>query len=125
MLRRLYIAFVLSPVGLLIIALAVANRQAVTISFDPFSTTHPALVTTLPVYGLGFILLTTGVVIGGIAAWLKQRKWRRTARRFDAENRSLRTEIEVLRRRAGLGPRTTLPARIDHTPPAVMRPPAA
>jgi uncharacterized integral membrane protein len=125
MLRRMYIFFVLTPLALLIVALAIANRATVTVSFDPFSSTNPALVAALPLYLLAFILLITGIVIGGVAAWLKQRKWRRAVRRLEAENRALQAEQMSLRRRAGLGPRTTLPARLDQTPQAMMRPPAA
>jgi len=125
MLRRFFILFVLTPLALLIIALAVANRAMVTVSFDPFSTTNPALVAVVPLYGLAFILLIAGVVIGGVAAWLKQRKWRRAVRRLEAESRSLQAELDSLRRRADLGPRTTLPAPLDQTPQVMLRPPAA
>ena len=125
MLRRFFVLFVLLPAAVVIVALAVANRGMVTVSFDPFSSTDPAYVAEVPLYELGFILLIAGVVIGGGAAWLKQRKWRRAVRRLEAEIRSLRAEADSLRRRAGLGPRTTLPAPLDQTPQAVMRPPAA
>ena len=125
MLRRLFVLFVLVPLAIVIVALAVANRGTVTVSFDPFSSTNPAFVAAVPLYELGFVLLIAGVVIGGGAAWVKQRKWRRAVRRLEAETRALRAEADSLRRRAGLGPRTTLPAPLDQTPQAVMRPPAA
>ena len=125
MLRRLFVLFVLAPLALLIIALAVANRGVVNVSFDPFSATNPALVVALPLYGLAFILLISGVVIGGVAAWVKQSRWRRAVRRLEAENRALQSELEALRRRAGFGVRTTLPAPLDQTPQAMLRPPAA
>jgi uncharacterized integral membrane protein len=125
MLRRMVILFVLTPLALLIVALAIANRELVTVSFDPFSSTNPAFATQVPLYWLSFILLIAGVVVGGIAAWLKQRKWRRAARRLEAENRGLQAEVISLRRRADLGQRSTLPAPFDRTAQAVMRPPAA
>ena len=125
MLRRLYVFFVLLPLAVVIVALAVANRGMIAVSFDPFSSTNPAYVAMVPLYELAFMLVIVGVVIGGGAAWLRQRKWRRATRRLEAEIRSLRSEIEALRRRAGLGPRTTLPAPLDQTPQAVLRPPAA
>ena len=44
------------------------------------------------------LLLILGVIIGGIAAWLRQTKWRRTARRLEREVASLRAEVETLKR---------------------------
>jgi uncharacterized integral membrane protein len=125
MVRRIFVLFILMPLALVIVALAVANRQAVTVSFDPFSSINPAFALTLPLYLLAFFLLICGVVIGGIAAWLRQRRWRRAARSREAEARALQAEIDALRRRFGLGPRTTLPATLNHTPQAVLRSPAA
>jgi uncharacterized integral membrane protein len=125
MLRRIFILFVLVPLGLVLVGLAVANRGAVNVSFDPFSATNPAFALAMPLYLLAFALLIVGVIVGGVAAWLKQRKWRRVARQFEAEARALRTELDGFRRRFGLAPRTTLPATIDQTPQAVLRSPAA
>ena len=41
MLRKIVAAVVLVPLAILIIAFAVANRQNVTVSFDPFSAAEP------------------------------------------------------------------------------------
>ena len=40
------------------------------------------------------IVLIIGVLVGGIAAWLRQSKWRRVARRLDRELRVSRAETE-------------------------------
>jgi uncharacterized integral membrane protein len=125
MLRRIFALFVVFPVVVLIVALAVANRAMVTVSFDPFSTVNPAFALKVPLWLLCIILLVIGVLAGGIAAWLKQRKWRKAARNHEAEARALRAELDSLRRRFGLGPRSTLPARLDQTPQAMLRSPAA
>ena len=61
----------LVPLALLIIIFAVANRQPVTVSFDPFGAGDPALSATLPLYILIFILVILGVIVGGLAAWLR------------------------------------------------------
>ena len=42
-----------------------------------------------------------GVVIGGVAAWLRQSKWRRAARLADSQARDLRTELDRLKRSMG------------------------
>jgi hypothetical protein len=71
----------------------------VTLSFDPFSATSPAYAATVPLSVMIFALLILGVVVGGVAAWIRQAKWRRTARRLDGEVRALHQEMDAIRRR--------------------------
>jgi uncharacterized integral membrane protein len=97
MLRKLVATFVVLPLGILLVAFAVANRHAVTVSFDPFGAAAPGLSATLPLFLLILVVLAVGVVAGGVAAWIRQRKWRRAARRLDAEARALRAECASLR----------------------------
>lgn len=100
--RKIIAAVILVPLGVVIIAFAVANRQIVTVSLDPFSTEHPAASLTLPLFALVIVLLVVGVLIGGIAAWLRQSKWRRTARRLEREIADLHIEMEALKGTAGV-----------------------
>jgi uncharacterized integral membrane protein len=100
--RKIIAAIILVPLAVIIIAFAVANRQIVTVSLDPFSAEHPAASLTLPLFALVIVLLVLGVLIGGIAAWLRQSKWRRTARRLEREIADLHIEIEALKRSAGI-----------------------
>ncbi len=100
--RKIIAALILVPLAVVIIAFAVANRQIVTVSLDPFSAEHPAASLTLPLFALVIVLLVIGVLIGGIAAWLRQSKWRRTARRLEREIADLHIEIEALKRSAGV-----------------------
>ena len=101
MLRKIVTAVIVVPLVIVIVAFAVANRQAATVSFDPFSATDPAYAATVPLFVLLFIVLILGVVIGGTAAWIRQGRWRRVARRLDADVRALHDEVEALRRRLG------------------------
>ncbi|MGA8498892.1 MAG: LapA family protein [Xanthobacteraceae bacterium] len=103
MLRKIVAAVILIPLAIVIIAFAVANRQIVTVSLDPFSSEHPASSLTLPLFALILVLLIAGVVIGGVAAWLRQAKWRRVARRLEREADALRGEVTSLRRSSGSG----------------------
>jgi uncharacterized integral membrane protein len=96
MFRKIVTAVIVVPLAIVIVAFAVANRQSVTVSFDPLSTTNPAASITLPLFIIIFILVILGVVVGGIAAWLRQSAWRRTARRLDGEVRQLREETARL-----------------------------
>jgi uncharacterized integral membrane protein len=116
--RRILTVIIVIPLAVILIAFAVANRQAVTVSFDPFSSTDAASAATLPLFVLIFILVILGVIAGGIAAWLGQTKWRRAARRLDAEVRALRDEVDAERHRA----RTVTP---DAPPRPVIPPPPA
>ena len=60
--------------------------------------TDPAFALRVPLFVLVFILVIAGVIIGGVAAWLRQHKWRRNARRLAAELRRTQDEVERLRR---------------------------
>ena len=99
--RKIVAALVLGPLAIIIIAFAVANRQAVTVSLDPFSTDAPAASLTLPLFALVIVLLILGVVIGGIAAWLRHSKWRRTARRLEREIAALHGKLDALKGTSG------------------------
>lgn len=99
MVRKIVTAIVIIPLAAILIAFAVANRHMVTVSFDPFSAADPAYAATLPLFLMIFVLVIVGVIIGGVAAWLRQAKWRRTAHRLDADVRALHQELEALRRR--------------------------
>jgi uncharacterized integral membrane protein len=121
--RKIIAAIILVPLAIVIIAFAVANRQIVTVSLDPFSSEHPAASLTLPLFALIVVLLVIGVLIGGMAAWLRQTRWRRTARRLEREVADLRVELEALKRNAGVPPGaavdgpTVTPERLQLQPP--------
>lgn len=97
MFRRIATLVIVLPLAAVIIAFAVANRQIVTVSFDPFSAASPAYSATLPLFILIFVLVIFGVIVGGSAAWLRQAKWRRVARQLDGENRRLQQELQAAR----------------------------
>jgi len=103
LIRKIVAALILVPLAIVIIALAVANRQRVTLSLDPFGTDQNAAFTTppLPLFLVLFVTLILGVVIGGAASWLRHGGWRRTARRLERELAALRGDIDTLRRGAG------------------------
>jgi uncharacterized integral membrane protein len=102
-LRKVVAAVILIPLAVVIIAFAVANRQIVTVSLDPFSSEHPATSLNVPLFVLVIGLLIAGVVIGGAASWLRHGHLRRTARRFERDIRELRSELASLRHSASSG----------------------
>ncbi|HWV53901.1 lipopolysaccharide assembly protein LapA domain-containing protein [Pseudorhodoplanes sp.] len=121
MLRKLVFWLILVPLAIVILMFAVANRELVTVSFDPFDPTAPAASVSVPLFVLVFVLVIAGVIIGGVAAWLRQSDYRRAARRRDADVMALRREIEVLNSK--LGDKFDAPAA-DHTARLAYRRPA-
>jgi len=117
--RKIVAAIILVPLAIVIIAFAVANRQIVTVSLDPFSSNPPAAA--LPLFALIIVLLILGVLIGGVAAWLRQSKWRWTARRLEREVDELRAEVGSLRRATGAP--TIIPEVADPPERLKLRPP--
>src|ERR1700754_1665385 len=97
MIRKVVTAVILVPLAAIIVVFAVANRQTVTVSFDPFDSAQPAYAASLPLFVLIFILVIFGVLLGGFATWLRQRRWAWAARRAEKENEALRLEIERLK----------------------------
>jgi uncharacterized integral membrane protein len=71
------------PVAVVFIAFAVANRQWITVSFDPLSRENPWLAISMPAFMLFFAGIFLGLIVGGIVVWARQAKWRRAARRTD------------------------------------------
>jgi uncharacterized integral membrane protein len=98
MIRKIVTAAVLVPLAVVIIAFAVANRQAIVVSFDPFDSLNPAYAASLPLFVLIFVLVIFGVILGGAAAWFAQMRWRWAARRAEQENNELRLQNELLKR---------------------------
>ena len=98
MIRKIVTALILIPVALLIVLFAVGNRGPVTVALDPMAAQPPLLSFALPLFLLLLIVLIAGVVIGGAAAWMRQSRWRRRARRLAAELKTSRAETETLRR---------------------------
>jgi uncharacterized integral membrane protein len=98
MIRKIVTLLILLPIALVIVLFAVANRAAVTVAFDPIAAQPPMFAFSLPLFLLLLVVLILGVIVGGIAAWLRQSRWRRRARRLSAELKAARAETEALRR---------------------------
>jgi uncharacterized integral membrane protein len=120
-LRTIVAAVTLVPLAVVIIAFAVANRQEVTVSLDPFNPDVPAASLTKPLFVVIIAVLILGVIVGGIAAWLRQTKWRRTARRLEREVANLRAEIDALKRTSTP---VSIPQAVEPAERLQLRPPA-
>ena len=109
--RKLLTALVWIPLAVIFVVFAVANRHLVTVSFNPFDSTDPSLAVTLPLFAIIIIAVILGVITGGIATWLRQGRWRRAARRHEADARDARVELADLRASRSAEPRSALLGR--------------
>jgi len=124
MIRRIVTTLVLVPLAIVLIAFAVANRQTVLVSLDPFDQTNPALSVSLPLFGLVLIVIIAAVIVGGIAAWLRQAKWRRAARLAQEQVQALQAQIDALERERS-APEQPMPVVRTHQEPRLRIPPPA
>jgi len=118
MIRKIVTALVLIVLALVLVSFAVANRQVVSVSLDPFDQANPALVLSQPLYLVIFALLIAGVVLGGCAAWLRQSKWRTRARRAEAQVNVLRAQLNERAGTASAAPPADERLRLMVPPPA-------
>jgi uncharacterized integral membrane protein len=86
------------PIIVLVLGFAVANRQWVTLSFDPFTQVAPRFGLPMPLWLLFFLGIFAGVVMGWIGSWLAQGKHRKAAREARAEASRLQLELADLRK---------------------------
>ena len=99
-LRRILNWLVGLPVALVAIAFAVANRQWITVSLDPFSKDQPHAALNMPLWGLFFCGILVGIFAGWLAAWMGHGKWRRAAREARVELFRLQQQHDHLKREA-------------------------
>jgi uncharacterized integral membrane protein len=95
--RKLLTAVIVIPLFVLFVVFAVANRHEVTVSFDPFNSTDPSLARSMPLFVLIIAVAMLGVVVGGCATWVGQRRWRRMARQHRADAQAARDELANLK----------------------------
>jgi len=122
MIKRLTTLLIILPIGIIVVALAVANRQGVSLSMPPYVNDEPFLSITLPLFAIIFVSLLVGMVIGSCATWFKQGRFRKAARdgkveatknAFEAEkqkNRAEELEVQVGNSVMAIASRTGLPA---------------
>jgi uncharacterized integral membrane protein len=95
--RKFLTSLIVIPLGLIFVVFAVANRHFVTVSFDPFNAASPSVSVSLPLFVLIIAVAILGVIAGGCATWFSQRRWRRAARRHEADARLARSQLDDLR----------------------------
>jgi len=94
MIKRIIALAILVPLGIVLIMLSVANRQAVTLALNPFEPADSVLSVTLPFFVFLFAALIAGMIIGSLATWFKQGKHRKEARVKSREAVKWHTEAD-------------------------------
>lgn len=80
MMKKLINLVILLPIAIILIVMSVANRQAVTLAFNPFDPSDTLLSFSAPFFVYLFAALIVGVVIGSFGTWWSQGKYRKRAK---------------------------------------------
>ncbi len=84
---------ILVPVAIVGIAFAVANRQSVDVSFNPFESPETSsLAIEAPLFLVMFLAVAFGVLLGGIFTWFAQGRHRRALRETRSEVARLKSQ---------------------------------
>ena len=90
MVNRFVLVAVFVPLAIILVALAVANRGVTPFTLDPFNPGNPGLTLHAPLFVLLFASVAIGLIVGSLATWLRQGRYRRLARRREQELQDLR-----------------------------------
>ncbi len=108
MIGRLIGLLVTFAITALLLMMAVINRHDVKLVVNPADQSD---VYNVPVFLLIVSALIMGIVLGGVAGWINQGKWRRTARQRTQEAMRWKAEAERLTRERDERLATTAPPR--------------
>ena len=125
MLKRLTTLFIVVPIAIVVLMLAVSNRDVVQLNVPPFAGDKPFLAFDAPVYAIVFASLLLGMFLGGFAAWLKQGKYRKLARTQKAEATKWHFEADKEKERAEELAQKVAEADGTASGPALPSPPKA
>jgi hypothetical protein len=89
---------VLILLAVVLLGFAFANRELVTISFDPFASTDSAAFSIVtPLFAVVIVAAMLGVVAGALATWVSQGRHRRASRQSRVEAEKWRSQAQALK----------------------------
>jgi uncharacterized integral membrane protein len=95
---RFFKVAILLLCAIILLGFAFANRDFVTVSFDPFSTTdNAAFSIPAPLFAVVIIAAMLGVVAGALATWFSQGRHRRASRQSRVEAQKWRAQAQALK----------------------------
>ena len=84
--------------AVVLLGFAFANRDFVTVSFDPFSTTdNAAFSIPAPLFVVVIVSAMLGVVAGALATWFSQGRHRRASRQSRIEADKWRSQVQAVK----------------------------
>lgn len=93
--RKILTTMFLFVLGVFLVSFFVANRQPVTINFDPISPDSPAIAKELPLFWAlaGSVLI--GFVLGSIGMWISNTRLRQRSSEASRRVRELEREVAL------------------------------
>ncbi len=99
MIKRFIGWFILVPICAILIVFALANRQKVTLNFDPTTSLNPIIANIeISLFVIIYAMLFIGIVLGGTAVWFTQGRFRKACRQLTKETTRLEAELEEVKK---------------------------
>ena len=95
-LKKFFWIVIMMPLGIVLATLMVINRHPVGFVYNPFVAREFAQKIELPFYFYLLGALIIGTMIGGMATWFGQGRWRKAARKRSREARDMRKKADEL-----------------------------
>lgn len=111
--RNILTTLFLFVLGVFLISFFVANRQVVTINFDPISPDTPALATDVALFWALAASVMIGFLLGSIGMWISNTRLRQRSSQANRRIRELEREVALAKANPtanGQGGGTNLPA---------------
>ena len=84
--------------AIVLLGFAFANRELVTVSFDPFAPTNAAAFSiATPLFAVVIVAAMLGVVAGALSTWVSQGRHRRASRQSRVEADKWRAQAQALK----------------------------
>src|ERR1700721_1936785 len=95
---RFFRLAVLALCAVILLGFAFANRDLVTVSFDPFASSDSAAFSlAAPLFAIVIVAAMLGVVAGALATWVSQGRHRRASRQSRVEAEKWRAQAQALK----------------------------
>ncbi len=95
-LKKFFWVVIMFPIGVILVTLMVSNRHDVGFVYNPFAPREFAQKFEMPFFFYLLGALIIGTIIGGVATWLAQGRWRKVARTRSREAREMRRKADDL-----------------------------
>ena len=95
-LKKFFWFVIMLPVGIILATLMVINRHSVGFVYNPFAPAEFAQKIEMPFFFYLLGALIIGTLIGGMATWFAQGRWRKVARKRSREAHEMRKKADDL-----------------------------